>query len=288
LSDLVATMASEAGSLLEVVPEPARADWLVRVAAPGANQVYFVPASGWLVERGTERLPAVFGPLEADPRALKERLGRIARVQNLLKLAGDSGGEALLGDSDLGVKVALLRFDNEADRVGKAVTWQGRKIDFREGEVVGFRVENLGREPVDVTVLFLDSGFGITPFIPRFPGADNRLPPARAASGTSSRAALTRRFRVTAKTVGPEHLVVIAVRAKAEELPADFSFLAQESIPRARGVAGLRGNEKMTIDSPLGRLFQNALYGEGSTRGVSSIDIDEYSLGLVSWRTLAR
>ena len=93
---------------------------------------------------------------------------------------------------------------------------------------------------------------------------------------------------MTAKTVGLENLVVIAVKARVEDLPADFSFLAQETMPRARGLKGVRGNEERTIDSPLGRLFQNALYGEGATRGASSLDIDDYALRLLSWRTLAR
>jgi hypothetical protein len=171
--------------------------------------------------------------------------------------------------------------------VGKVIDWRGRRLEFREGEVLGVRVENRGREPVDATVLFVDSGFGITPFIPRAPGADNRLPPPRAGAA-AGRSALTRRLRINARTVGLEHVVVIAVKARAEELPADFSFLAQASIPRARGIGGVRGVEGRAADSPLGRLFRNALYGEGATRGATSVDVDAYSLGLLSWRTATR
>ena len=288
LGDLLQGIAKEPGALIEVVADPRRADWLVRLAAPQAGQVYLVPGSGWPLDQKAGGLPPLFGPLAAEAQVLKDRLTRIARFKHLLRIAGDTRAEPLLGGSDVDVGVELLRSANEADRVGKPVVWQGREIEFREGDIAGFRVRNLSREPIDVTVLFLDSGFGIEPLFPRIPGADNRLPPAQATSLPPDRSALTRWFRVTAKTVGLEHLVVIAVKARAEDLPADFSFLAQETMPRARGLKGVRGNEERTIDSPLGRLFQNALYGEGTTRGASSLDIDDYALRLLSWRTLAR
>lgn len=288
LGDLLQGIAKGPGALIKVVAEPGRADWLIRLAAPQTGQVYLVPGSGWSLDQGTGGLPPLFGPLAAEVQVLKDHLTRIARVKHLLRIAGDTRAEPLLGGSDVDVRVELLRFASEADRAGQAVAWQARGIEFREGDIVGLRVRNLSREPIDVTVLFLDSGFGIVPLFPRIPGADNRLPPARAMSLQPDRPALTRRFRVTAKTVGLEHLVVIAVKARAEDLSADFSFLAQETMPRDRGQKGVRGNEERTIDSPLGRLFQNALYGESTTRGASSLDIDDYALRLLSWRTLAR
>ena len=288
LGDLLQGIAKEPGALFEVVADPRRADWLIRLAALQAGQVYLVPGSGWPLDQKAGGLPPLFGPLAAEAQVLKDRLTRIARFKHLLRIAGDTRAEPLLGGSDVDVGVELVRSANEADRVGKPVVWQGREIEFREGDIAGFRVRNLSREPIDVTVLFLDSGFGIEPLFPRIPGADNRLPPAQATALPPDRSALTRWFRVTAKTVGLEHLVVIAVKARVEDLPADFSFLAQETMPRARGQKGVRGNEERTIDSPLGRLFQNALYGEGATRGASSLDIDDYALRLLSWRTLAR
>jgi hypothetical protein len=288
LGELLRGIAQAPGALIKVVDDPDRADWLIRRAAPQAGQVYLVPGSGWPLERGAGGLPPLFGPLAAEDRVLKDHLRRIARFQQLLRIAGDPGAESLLGGPDVDVPIELLRFANDADRVGQVVAWQARGIEFREGEIVGFRVRNLGREPIDVTVLFLDSGFGIKPLFPRVPGGDNRLPPARAAALPPERSALTRQFRITADTVGLEHLVVIAVKAREEESPADFSFLAQETIPRARGLKGVQGNEERTIESPLGRLFQKALFGEGGTRGASALDIDDYALRLLSWRTLPR
>ena len=71
----------------------------------------------------------------------------------------------------------------------------------------------------------------------------------------------TARWRVTGATLGLEHLVVIAVRRR--ESPCDFSGLAQPTLERAG--ASPRGAD--TLESPLGRLLQAALYAPGRRGG---------------------
>jgi hypothetical protein len=85
---------------------------------------------------------------------------------------------------------------------------------------------------------------------------------------------------ITADTTGQEHLLVIALNAKPVDEPVNFSFLAQSMIERSRAVGG------ENMNSPLGKIFQSALYGEGNTRGFASDEIDNYVVQALSWKTL--
>ena len=90
-------------ALFEVVADSRRADWLIRLAAPQAGQVYLVPGSGWPLDQKAGGLPPLFGPLAAEAQVLKDRLTRIARFKHLLRIAGDTRAEPLLGGSDVDV-----------------------------------------------------------------------------------------------------------------------------------------------------------------------------------------
>ncbi len=127
---------------------------------------------------------------------------------------------------------------------------------------------------MDVSLLFIDSGYGIAPFFP-VPGTttDNRL--------SAGQTITTPRGRVTARTLGLEHMVVIAVQARPGEQPVDFSCLAQPTLPQA--VARAAGTRSATIDSPLGRLLQFSLYRAGSERGMVRAALADHSLKVLSW-----
>lgn len=83
--------------------------------------------------------------------------------------------------------------------------------------------------------------------------------------------------RINAKRKGTEHLVVISVRGEPGVEPANFSFLAQPTLERSRAAGG------ENFGSPLGKIFQNALYGEGNTRGYATESISEYEIRTLSW-----
>jgi len=82
---------------------------------------------------------------------------------------------------------------------------------------------------------------------------------------------------------GLEHLVAIAV--KAGDKPADFTWLAQPNAEQALRIGLVRGAEY--LESPLGRLLQQALFAEGDTRGLErGPSRANHALRLLSWRTL--
>ncbi len=97
---------------------------------------------------------------------------------------------------------------------------EGTVPDLASGDAVQLRLHNRGRVGMDVTVLLLDSRFGIEVLYPA-PGAVNRVE-------AGGEVALT--VQLDAKRVaGIQRLVVIATAARPHQERADFSALAQAS-----------------------------------------------------------
>ena len=263
LADMLDKIAKEPGALIRAVERPAKADWWIRWQA---GKVFLVPDAEWSrKEAAGKGVDGLLGPVEAGEKLggwLKDSLGKIARAENLKRLASNPGEEIARGTGDLDAKVTVevLRRRDETDKKGQAVEWPaGGRPAFYDGDLLTIRLSNPGRIPVDVTLLYVDSGFGIDALFPsKDKGELNRLE-----AGDCVRIDLD----VEASTAGLENLVVIAV--KGEGQPADFVSLAQPTIALAekdvtkRGIDAARG-----LNSPLGRLLQNALYGEGGTRAV--------------------
>jgi len=133
-------------------------------------------------------------------------------------------------------------------------------------------VTNPGKLAVDVTLLFVDSGYGISSlFPPAGTSGDNRLPPGQSL--------VTPLVHVTADTVGAEQVVAIAVRAGRE--PVDFTCLEQLTLERARGSGG-----DTALTTPIGQLLQTAVYGQGNTRGLAAAQVDAYTVRMLPWTTL--
>ncbi len=274
LRRIVEKTTAEDNSPIKAVDDIADAEWLVRQTD---GTVSLVPASG-VLRRGLQK-PPHFGPFAIDDRLpveLRNRLQRIARAHSLLTLAA-GGQKNARGVSPVQVAIELLRYDDEHPE-GEPVDAAGGRPTLQPGEIVAFRVENLSRMSVDVTLLFVDSNFGITAFFPPSGvAADNRLKPNRFSQSTL----ITPRARVT-PAPDLEHMVVIAVKAEPMKAPTEFGFLAQPSIERARGVAARQRDA--SINSPLGQLLQRALYQEGDARGLSAAQLDEYATQVLSWR----
>ena len=277
--DQLKTCFAEEASVIQLCEEPARADWLVRVAR---NEVLLVPGEGWARSSGGADTK-LFGPVPLDDRAsawAEDRLVRIARARNLLRIAAEAEDEQVRGWSsgEVDVRVEMLRLEDKQDRRGTPVRWQRGGIQLQEGDLVRFRVENGSRFPVDVSLLFVDSGYGIHPIFPRSTRRDyNRL-----ASGETLQ---TRPFRVTGTTLGLEHLVVIAVMGEGETV--DFCWLGQPTIESARGDVATRGGGTRGFDSPLGSLLQQGMYAEGGQRGLAAEEADDVALRVFSWQTSA-
>lgn len=221
--------------------------------------------------RGKDR-PPLFGPapLEEDNFSdwLDESISRIARVKQLLAITGGPAGQAWKDDGSLEVEIRIYR--SRSDRIGKLIEFGSSGIRLYAGNRIGFTVKNTSENPLDVTMLMIDSGYGIAPIYPAR-GHVNRLFPGNK---------IVRTGTVTEDTLGVEHLLVIANKAKPVDEPTNFSFLAQKTISQTRAV----GND--AVNSALGNVFRSALFGQGKTRGAASSDIDTYVLRTLTWRTM--
>ena len=199
------------------------------------------------------------------------RAGRRARAKGAPAAARSDPGARIQ------FEVIMVKLHDKTDRKGEPVSWKGHGITLGAGDWIAFRVTNKGKAAADISLLFVDSHFGIQAVFPR-PGTttDNRLAP-----GDSYQ---TPAARVNPRTTGQEHMVVIAVEANGP--PIDFSCLAQPRIEQAEAARTRGGEGKDMLETPLGGLFKSALYGRGTTRGLDVDAVENYALRLLSWQVL--
>jgi hypothetical protein len=269
-----ASLKSQGESIMTPVGDPAGADWLIRATSSAANRVGLVHATG--SSRG-HRPKDALGPFDASPSEIEKRVLQIARVRNLLKVT--SVPNELLGQAEpeSQLEVEVRRMKDREDEEGEAVRFDS-DLTFHVGEIAGFAVKNAGKTPLDVTMLWIDGNYGISPVFPhpKLAGLDNRIQPGDR---------LLRRVRINELGLGREHLVVIAVAPREHEERADFGFLANRTF--AEAVRGLRerggaGGASRSLDSPLGQLMQRALFARGETRGLGTVDARDYSARVLS------
>lgn len=259
--------AAKEPSLVQFVADPKQCDWLVRVLGGGhklaGTHATLVPASGWSTESHTGGEPA-FGPVPIDnklPEWLKENLGRIARAENLKRLAGQDE-TVVTGDFGAKIQVGMRRG-------GKEIKWPSPDVRLFDDDRVVFTLSNPGKVAIDVTLLYVDSGYGITCLFP-VNNEVNRLEPGEKVAPPA--------ILVNSKTTGQEHLVVIAVRGQGTRV--DFCALEQPTIDRLR-------NLKRGAVSPLQQLLETGIYAQGQTRGVGRPDnAVEHAMKLMTWQVM--
>ena len=259
-------------SVVQSVEKPEKADWLMQVWGPDGNQVALVPAKAALTSKQLEETPA-FAPTPIDDKLgikLRESLERIGRAENLKRLAA-SGAEVAGVDRGVKVKIEIARKKDATDRVGTyPIAWPGPCFSVYNKDRLAMRISNPGKVPIDVTVLYIDSGYGIKCLYPKDKQL-NRLRP-----GDSEIA----EFLAGGKTPGPEQFVVLAVKGKGQ--PVDFSSLTQPTLDAA--ARGLKDDVlplDKALDSPLGKLLKKGLYGQGSTRGMAVDEVDDHVMMLI-------
>jgi hypothetical protein len=278
---LHAAMERDPKCLIRYVEDSLQADWLVRL---DGRKMVLVPGSGWPLQPGRTR-PPVFEPDAGttDPdKGVKQALDSVARATNLIRLASmhRESAKAQFG-KDLEVDVAIESLKDKDDRQGKLIPWgpQGRTIEA--GTLIRFQIENRERVPIDVTLLYVDSQYGITAVFPERGGlGDNRIEP--------NSVRVTSVGILDPKTLGLEHVVLLAAKARPRQPPADFSLLEQPCLNEAVTGRAVRGSlAARGVTSPLAELLSTAVEGEGNTRAASS-QIGQYAIRLISLQLTAK
>jgi serine/threonine protein kinase len=261
---------------------PQLADVLVQISAD-SEAVYLIANTAAVAERSkprgleffadSEGPPIFFGPLPVERLAtdLKDILTRIARAQILLQLADRLESDQIEGDAGLHVDLKLIRYRNDADQDGEP-DWRDRAISLKSGEQVAFQVENHGSQAVDVTLLWIHADSSITPFV------------VLAGENALEKTYTTRRIKLEARSefAGMEERMVL-IAAPRKGAAADFSFLADPDLSRARAALKAGARER-TLETPVGLLLQSALYAAGSVRGADVQSINEHAFRKVTWQ----
>jgi hypothetical protein len=217
-----------------------------------------------------------FGPfsLESGPETkFALALQAMAKAMNIRSLATTSTG-TLAGDPI--DQVVSLKLDVER-WIPEEQEFQA--IDLTEltevtaGDKIRVSVSNIGEEPVDVTILYIDNAFQITSYYPTKAqelrgGFDNRLAPGDAPAFYV--------FTLNDRTLGLEDVLVIATLSVPGASPENFVYLEQEGVP-----SGVRGGG--AVVSPAARVFGLLGYGVGDRGGEAAEDLATFAVRRVSW-----
>jgi hypothetical protein len=275
---------------LSWVEEGGAVDASLRVAE---GRVWLLPPTGEMEVTGARRSPSIDirRPDAAVVEDMRLMLERIARVNNLMRLARQTLTSPAAQNLDVVVSLArggqpavaldpskmpslvdrdVLRFAirNQAKNEG-CVLRKEEKIDDDEKPKKGC--------PIDVTLLYVESDYGIVGVYP-VRGETNRV---------DAGAALTIELPpINATTIGVEGVILIATEAEPYQAPANFTFLEQQGLTRLRG----EGPESAAADvtsTTLTALFEDAGFGETTRRGTPQTTaraLSRTAMRLFSWK----
>jgi hypothetical protein len=153
----------------------------------------------------------------AEQYWVETHLQPLAKALGLLRLTNQLGEAA----STLQLEVKLARKPKDAKDFQALESPSGSAATFNSGDTMRVTFRNAGKAPLDVTVLFIDSRYGVTAIYPAA-GVMNRLLPGEQEniSGT-----------VNADTLGRERMLFIATRAETGMPASNFAYLAHAGVP---------------------------------------------------------
>ena len=257
-----------AGQFFRLVDDLEAAEWIVRLGSE--QRTWLLPAAAASeLEPGRLQL----GPYQSSQAGWAEEparwLRRIYRWQNLTRLAGSP--PAIYQDlKSTGLQVEFLKCRNSRGRQCSPAA-AGEHLEV--GQQVAVRLKNGGRTDLDVTLLFLDSRFGILPIFPRN-GVSNRV------GFDDPEPVFLPLGPLSDNSLGREYILVLALPGLPDRPPVSFAWLAQTTLPRSRAVSA---------GSPLHRLLSQAAFAEGGTRGAVSTGSGQTpALRLISWQTVPK
>lgn len=230
------------------------------------DKLWLLPSSAELIAEGPHKSLSI-DLASNDPKQLREKLvdslRAVAKVVNLLKLAAQSSAGPVAQKVEVGISVV---------RGGKPFTLNSNQVPtLQDRDQISIRIDNRHTQAVDVTILFIDSQYGITSIFPQS-GESNRV----VANGQL----VPGKVEVNVDTVGRESLLVIASEAEPGAAPADFSFLQQARLAVTRG-AGSAGT------GDLQGIMENLGFAPERTRGVrvNKATLDKTAIRLYTWDT---
>lgn len=233
-----------------------RLDWVAPAAVADVRlhiedeRVWLLPRSGALVKRGPEANHSwdlTLGP-KAIADAIDDALAKIANGLNLIRLAERLPAAGLASTLDIKIERLPRVSRSKAESLNAA-----RVARLEDGDQIRFSIQNNGSEPVDVTILYMNTRFAITPFFPLH-GAGNRLQPGGilrtadhpAAQPMNGVPAVSTGYSHVDISVGEgpaltgvERFIVIAAEgvARAQRELLNFTNLAQAGVGRTRSGA---------------------------------------------------
>jgi len=235
------------------------------------NRLWFADRTGALICTGSRaNLSFQLQQPSADfdenvELALRKWLNAMGKVRNLEQMAGRFKG----GRFSRKVKIRMLA--QRAGETKEVELDQSSRHPLHEGDRIRLEIVNGSRAPVDLTILFVDSSFGITTLFPTR-GRTNRISAGSRIDNVGG--------KITGDTVGLEGMIVIASKAASGMPVADFSFLSQKKLSRRKAVRSMnrvtpeeQAGQNVSNGGGLEDLFAHAAFGSGkgakSTRSVS-------------------
>lgn len=261
LKSILRGLDKEANSLVSQAASKESARWLVRLK----NNEVTIDSSQQAIDRRSgntatlaKATRSVFGPFAINkelPNVLRTSLTRIARAENLLKLAAQTGSVSYSPDKSPAVQ---FKPEVKLERNGETLNADGVP-EVHPGDRISIRVENTGQGPIDLTILYVNSELGIAALYPRNNDA-NRIGPKQKCGWIKG--------RIENGPFGRGHLICLAVHTEGP--PVDFTSLAQPTIGKDRSQG-----------APLESLLANAIYGIGDKRRAPVTEVQNYNFELL-------
>ncbi len=216
------------------------------------NRLWFLDRTGALICEGRKanlsfRLQQPSRDFDRNvEEALRTWLNAIGKVRNLEQMVQRFRGGRFAR------KIRIRLMVKKGGKGEERLVDQSSRLPLNEGDSLRLEISNGSASPVDLTILLVDSRYGITTLFPTR-GRTNRI----AAGGMINNIG----GRITADTLGLEGMIVIASKARAGTPVADFSFLAQKQLSRTKNVRALGGAGKGADGDGLEDLFASAAFG---------------------------
>ncbi len=222
------------------------------------NRLWFLDRTGALICIGNKanlsfRLQTPSADFDRNvKKALNDWLNAIGKVRNLEQMVERFKGGRFAR------KVKIKLWVRPAKGGKEEIVDQASRRPLLAGDVIRLELNNTSGSPVDLTVLFIDSRFGITPIFPTR-GGTNRIAAKSQLNSIGG--------RITSDTLGLEGMIVIATKALAGSPVADFRSLGQKKLSLTKNVRSMGGAQTQSSSPELAAvedLFNSAVFGKNA------------------------